>query len=351
MVEVDQKASGLMILVLLLGLESMAEVTNVLSKKPQDIYLYVMSQIEGYFENATYKKKNSKKEVNFDKKRTLDLLKTSRSLNKGMLMRWSYGEGAQSRGKGLVEAFNESNIEECNDEEFATLHAFARQYDMFLDKLFPGLEERKNLLLQALRIRAVACKKSDTLNAVNITTLDGCALSWDYTPTESATFGYFNPVFGKHTTYKVNIASESEEAEEARVKDLQRAFYPNFIHSIDAAIMRIIIKKMYEKTGYRIGHIHDCIMVHPNYVEDLFVVIQEIYTGKDLKNLADRLFFEPMKEGLASDIKRKIKEIQTEFNKKKDKIKVDKKTFTPRNAYGIEGSVSELDIWFEENHE
>jgi hypothetical protein len=58
-----------------------------------------------------------------------------------------------------------------------------------------------------------------------------------------------------------------------------RSFLPGLIHSVDAAIMRIIINKLYEKTSGKclIQHVHDAILIHPNYVNIFYQIVEIIY--------------------------------------------------------------------------
>ena len=56
------------------------------------------------------------------------------------------------------------------------------------------------------------------------------------------------------------------------------------LHSIDAAVMRIIINKLYEKTNRKclIQHIHDAVLIHPNYVDTFYHTINVIYNEEML---------------------------------------------------------------------
>ena len=92
----------------------------------------------------------------------------------------------------------------------------------------------------------------------------------------------------------------------------------NFLDDYDA-LMRVVIIEMYKRTGYRIGHIHDCFTLHPNFVRELYDVLRDIYTNGILDNMTDKLFFEPMKEGLVEDIKEQIAEIQKSLTLPKKK--------------------------------
>lgn len=345
MIEIDQKASGLMIFAKLLNIKSLADATNLTNKKPMDVYTFVMEHIRAYFDEGTYKVKESNKKQPFDKGRLLTFFESDRKLNKMILMRWSYSEGPRNRGLAIQEYFREVFDSECSDSEYLTIKAFSEQYDIFLEKIFPGLLKKKELLLRVLDVRVRNTQASGSGNAVQIKTLDGCVLSWDFKPTVSATFGYYNPVVGKHTSFRVNKESESETAFKQRRNVHKRSFFPNLVHSIDSAIMRIIIREIHRKTGYAVGHVHDCVLIHPNYVDVFYEVVRDIYTGDCLDNLADKLFFEPMKEGLADDYRTLITSIQQQFHELADDVHVSRDVFEPTFAYSMEGSVNEPILW------
>jgi DNA-directed RNA polymerase len=166
---------------------------------------------------------------------------------------------------------------------------------------------------------------------------------------KSVAQGYYNPVVKQHLTYRVNIPSEEAQALKDRHAMHYRGFYPNFVHSIDGALMRMIIRDMYDRTGYRIGHIHDCILLHPNFVDDLYIVLHNIYTKTLSKSFIDNLFFEPMKEGLASDIKDRISSVQVKFHEIVGENPLDLVDFNPRDAYTMEGSVNPRDVHLKKN--
>ncbi len=47
-------------------------------------------------------------------------------------------------------------------------------------------------------------------------------------------------------------------------------------------LLRIIIRNFAEKINYNINHLHDCIILHPNYVEDFYNIINELYHSDNL---------------------------------------------------------------------
>ena len=344
MIEIDQKASGLTLLAMIFGLSSLAKVTNLKGGKPRDIYLEVISVLPAFFEKATYKDPSTGKTVSYERGNLIKFLTNDRSVIKGVLMRWSYGEGAYSRGTAFVRIFKESGQGACSDAEFLTLMAFGRDFDRFLEEIFPGLKERKEILLKVLSIRINATNARDS-SAVNIKTIDDCDLAWDFIPTKSIPKMYYNPVTCKHQLYKINQELDGAKAISIRKAKHLRAFFPNFIHSLDGAIMRILIQSIYKATGYRIGHIHDAIQVHPNYVNDVYAAIENLYTDTDWVGLLRKMFFDPMKEGMTAEVIEEINKLESEFYELVGEFRVEKGVFNPRHAYVMKGNVSEEKVW------
>lgn len=98
--------------------------------------------------------------------------------------------------------------------------------------------------------------------------------------------------------------------------------------------MRIITKRMYERTNYIINYTQKSILLHPNFVATFYEIIIELYSSKNFSNMADTLFFEVIKTGLNKSATKQINEIQNEFNKQSDDIKITR-SFCPRKLYPL----------------
>jgi len=55
------------------------------------------------------------------------------------------------------------------------------------------------------------------------------------------------------------------------------SFIPNFIHSMDASHIVILMKKIISKYNFEIITIHDCFGVHPNHAELLSYLVKESF--------------------------------------------------------------------------
>ena len=114
------------------------------------------------------------------------------------------------------------------------------------------------------------------------------------------------------------------------------SFRPNFIHSIDASIMRMFIHRFYKQTVKKINHLHDCVMLHPNDVDIFYKIAAEVYCSPFMNTLAQDLMFSRMKQ----DIVGKPLEImlELEFVSNMDDFELKPDIFDPRKCYRYEGA-------------
>jgi DNA-directed RNA polymerase len=108
---------------------------------------------------------------------------------------------------------------------------------------------------------------------------------------------------------------------------------PNIIHSIDAAIMRIVTKRLHERTGYTINYLHDCVLLHPNHVDIYYEIITELFTSKDFLNMADNLFFDAIKTDLDIDTAEQISNIQKEFLEVSNDLVIEQEKYRAYSVY------------------
>lgn len=94
---------------------------------------------------------------------------------------------------------------------------------------------------------------------------------------------------------------------------------------------------MEEKHHYKINHLHDCVLVHPNYVGAMYDVISEVYCSDELYDMANNLFFNPIRQHLSDDARLSLDNLQKEFEENSDKFRDELKNCNPRNVYEFEG--------------
>ena len=96
---------------------------------------------------------------------------------------------------------------------------------------------------------------------MKIRSLDDCLIERDFSDIKKYKKNYYNSVTKKHSQYRLNVPS-LEKNSAYRIQKHRRSFRPNFIHSIDAAIMRKMILQYYKATGLRLNHLHDLSLIH-----------------------------------------------------------------------------------------
>ena len=324
--EIDQVCSGITFMALLLKIKPLAEATNLVGTEPKDIYTLLMRQVREYLEKS-----------DFHDETVIEFLTNSRKCMKGVLMRWGYSEGAKSREEKINTDFKDFYKRSPSNSEYATIAYFAKSFDAFMENFFPKISTQTRLLEKVLYIRVNSGQKN-----VSIRTLDGSTISWTVTPKTTVNKGYWNPATNTSSTLKINIPvaeNTYRKAEKQAMSNLLRGFMPHLIHSIDAAIMRLTISRIWSKRKYVIGQLHDCFMVHPNHARIVHETLREIYTDGTLTDIANTLYFEPMKEGLNDDAKKQIEGIQKEFQDNADTFVLMPESFDIKNVYHWEGSV------------
>jgi hypothetical protein len=91
-------------------------------------------------------------------------------------------------------------------------------------------------------------------------------------------------------------------------------FRSYLIHPIDAGVMRLIVKNMYTNFKYRVDQLHDCVLLHPNYVDSFYQVIEDIYKSEPFTNYMNSHVFAEFKSIISSDKFKLFDELVREFN-------------------------------------
>ena len=190
-----------------------------------------------------------------------NLLTQNREAQKYALMCFFYNEmhlGRTTRWKKQFEVLFNTDVDNSN---YKLLSEFSIEYSSFLNYVFPNLTKQLDLLNQAVKILA------NLDRPVQIGTLDGCLLEWDFDHTTSLKRNYYNPISNKHDQYRINISVRPNKGTiRQKIQKHRLSFRPNFIHSLDASIMRLFILRFYQETGKKLNHLHDCVLLHPNDV-------------------------------------------------------------------------------------
>jgi hypothetical protein len=145
--------------------------------------------------------------------------------------------------------------------------------------------------------------------------------------------------------YHKRIDGRNEDGSSNRYKSLpvadvdgaRRRFLSFLVHSIDAAVMRRFIRIMSEEPySYTINHLHDCVIIHPNYVDDFYNVVKEVYSSEEIYNIMDTLVFEPFLQSISTESRKQLEALISEYKSYCDDFKDDLGKFNPRSLYKFE---------------
>lgn len=325
--EIDQVGSVPTLIALVTGNKALAEKCNLLGGEFSCIYTFLLEKSQSFISEKL-------EDIEIDKtSNAYRLLTEERKAQKYALMCFFYNEQHLSRTKRWVDLYEEKYGTSVQDEEYKLLSKFSIKYSEFMEYVFPKLTRQLDLLNEALSIIV------DQGLPVKIKTLDNCLISWDFDHMQEVKKNYFNPVSGSHDPFKLRMKIRANKvSQRSRKSKHKQSFRPNFIHSLDATIMRMFLDWYYNQTGKKLNHLHDCVMLHPNDVDIFYTIVTEIYCSSFMKTLAQDLVFSCMKSDTRGQVLCKIIEIEKEFVSNMDNIELTPSIFDPRKCYRYEGA-------------
>lgn len=309
MIEIDQKSSSAVFLSLVTGNELLAIKSNLLGGEPSDTALYLMEKSEEFFSKY--------KEIEKD-----DLVKlcSSRKIHKYLFMCYCYNESSFGR----IERMKSYNF------SYESSKIISINYSDFINHCFPGLDDQIKKINSIVKF--VMSKKVDR---IELNTIDGCKLLWQIFSINNTSLNkkkFKDPVKESFVSYHIN----TYDTNKINKKKMITSFIPNYIHSFDAGVMRIIIEGVYRKSGYIINHLHDSIQCHPNNLDDVYSVISDIYSGIDNHEFLRRSFIDPMRNLLLEEDYYEFDNLVKSFLENNKKIIIKKSEFNPINMYPFE---------------
>lgn len=143
----------------------------------------------------------------------------------------------RSRANRWRDQFQEEFGTTVSQEDYQIFSKFSTEYNEFMNSCFHKLKEQLGILNEAITVLI-----KQNLPA-KIETLDGCIISWDFSNYSELKRSVYNSVSGLHEQVKiqVNTSGVYGKQTDSRTARHKRSFRPNFIHSIDASIMRIFL--------------------------------------------------------------------------------------------------------------
>jgi hypothetical protein len=229
---------------------------------------------------------------------------TSRELIKYFVMCFIYSEKILGRLHSCWKKINNDlimnycNSSSINSKNFnKILFLLCQKLDHFFNNLFPQMV---NFINQVLEIVKLIIQINDI---ISFKTMCGSLIQYNYLKsTDSQIINFFD--------YNLNYRSKQRVYSMSDQTDISKhlsAFWPNFIHSVDAFFMREISKELYINKKYVIEPLHDSIRIHPNLISDARDIISNVYYNNQLgKSFLLASLIEPNIKSMSEDDKQEV---------------------------------------------
>jgi hypothetical protein len=316
-VEIDQVASVLAFLALFFRNRKLARVANLLGGDFKCPYSYIMDYMTEKF----------KSNVKFSEKGHF-LVTKDRKTTKKVTMCFGYSQTIKGRNEFLIERAYEVFPKEKDVIMENYLKDYSKQFEEHFNNIFPGLVDQINIVKNVV---SCVVKERDEMVLDNIL---GVRMSWKRFATIVKNRKAFHPVTRKKIDFSIRTIKVSENG--GRINDYmthRRQILSYIIHSIDASVIQYLVLNMFKKHNVIINTLHDCILLHPNYVEKLYNIINDLYKSDKMYDLANICFFKAAKESVSANSKPKIEKMQKEFEQHMDNFEKDLKNIDVRSCY------------------
>jgi len=354
-VEVDQNASALVIMSLVLRSRKMARFCNVLGgEKKVSPYDYVKDKTLEFFENIgksiiqDHNEKNAKPIMDFENyKDVIDFISRSREMHKTAIMCFCYNQTSLGRMDDFAKHWLEAFGFLPNTRQKTFLNVFAVVYPHFVEFVFPNTIRKLEIFKELVDLVCLEAPK------ISIRTLDGEVINWVFYSTTVEKRKYYDTVENTHKSFhastlkKRSVKNNPAELDSNTKEDfplnlvldsagMKRRFLSYLIHSIDASILRRIINKMGHEHKKPVNHLHDCIILHPNDLDLLYSVIKDIYSTQDIYKVIEYGVFDQVESCLSTEGKVKLNELRKEFFSLTDDFSSELSNINPRHMYSLE---------------
>ncbi len=317
MLEIDQKASSSVFLALALRNKKLAEKSNIISLKKTCPYTYCMTKFEDFY--TLFMKKRDDEAFGF--------LSTNRKLHKYAKMCFAYSQSFTGRRDDFLERWDLEQKTPLKESTKEVLLEFAQKYDQFIEFVFPGINKQIKTLLKLVKL---VVKETGDMTLRN---MNGEILRWRRFKHISLVRSGFHPISKMVQKYRVETTELIGEKEVDDIQDHQRKFLSYFIHSIDAAVMHYFIVEMRKNENYTINHLHDCVLLHPNYVDPFYKIVGDLYKSPKLYNIVFYSLFDHIKHHVSDSSGEEIQKIMNEFLLQSDDFVKDLAHGDPKHIY------------------
>lgn len=340
-VEIDQNASALVILSIVLRSKEMASVCNLTGGKEKvSPYDYIKQKCAEYLETDSGMTLNVPEYAD-----VCEFLRTSRELHKYAIMCFCYNQTSIGRMDDFENRWREQFGYTPNKTQKKALNKFAVLYPEFVEFVFPNTDRKLEIFKSIVRL---VCSEAPHLQ---MKTIDGEVINWAFYATSYQNRKYYDIVERTHKSYKTRTYRERKQSltfeVESNTEDfpknleldqigMKRRFLSYFIHSIDASILRRIIHTMKKEYKVSVNHLHDCIILHPNDVHNFYKVVKQIYSSPELYNIVLDGLFDSIANTLSPESNEKLSELKTEFMSLTSDFKDEILNMNPQHMYSLE---------------
>jgi len=308
-VSLDGSCNGLQIFSLLLRDEVGGYATNLVpSDKPQDIYGIVAERTQKYLEQETSEEILHRKRCPITKKQAARLwleLGINRKLTKRPVMVVPYS-GTMFACREYIEDYlielKDSGQSIPFDEDnlfFPTNYLAKIVWDM-INQTVVKAREAMDWLQHISRLAA-----SENI-PVNWETPSGFWVNQQYKEAKSRRV---DTRLGD-SVIKLSIAQEQKNLNKRRQAS---GISPNFIHSLDAAAMKLTVNKCKQQGINSFGMIHDSYATHATDVEAMALALREVFVEMFSEDILYK-FYQDIYAGLSTKNQAKVKPLPTKGN-------------------------------------
>ena len=291
LIDIDQSSSGPMIYSLLSQDKKMSHLTNVITENNEirkDLYNHYLIQLKNLLDlikkEKCFKQKvtnnnnvitiKTKKLEEEDEIIIIDYLVNNynnifdRNFSKLLIMPTFYNMGKLGIKKLLYNTIRtlEDKFLIENINKFVSIFSLIIEYSLYI--LYKNTIEYQKGLVDICKILY------DSKNEINIYTLDGSFINYKYLETIN-NFGQIK-INNKKISYRIFLPMQIYK-KEILSNQHYLTFPPNFIHSIDGAICKIICNIFFKKYAYRLEALHDSFRINFISINNLNNIIKYVY--------------------------------------------------------------------------
>ena len=310
LIEIDQKSSSCVFMSILLGHAQLAQKCNLMSKDFSDPAIILMNRSHDYYNGKISDE-------------SLKIISLNRRIHKSLLMCFCYNQTLYGRS---IDLRNYLSLD-------SDINYISTTYPDFINNVFNNISIKRDSVNNIVKYYL-----ENSEDGIIIDTLDGSRVSWFMFTTKKHNNGVEKRKFKSAITEEnISYSLKTYDTNTIDMRKIILGLLPSLIHSIDGAIMRMIIVEVNTRYNYTINHLHDSIQFHPNQYRNILEAISEVYTNNNLESCIDRCLFNNMSNNLLVEKKVIFDKMVTEFKSYNyKKISVTKETFDPSKMYPFE---------------